>query len=106
MAQPFTPTYSDPARVLDDLRVNGYAALTPEALSEACGVAATDLRALSPGWDDLPPDNYRKDGGRYRSRRHACFVADNDHLLLHPHRAHWQSLDYNALHGGMQRWFE
>jgi hypothetical protein len=23
-----------------------------------------------------------------------------------PHRAHWQSLDYNALHGGIERWFE
>ena len=23
-----------------------------------------------------------------------------------PHRAHWQPTDYNALHGGMERWFE
>jgi hypothetical protein len=23
-----------------------------------------------------------------------------------PHRAQWQPLEYNALHGGMQRWFE
>jgi hypothetical protein len=23
-----------------------------------------------------------------------------------PHRAHWQPLEYNALHGVMQRWFE
>ncbi|MBE7940087.1 2OG-Fe dioxygenase family protein, partial [Ramlibacter aquaticus] len=23
-----------------------------------------------------------------------------------PHRAHWQPLEYNALHGGMQRWFD
>ena len=22
------------------------------------------------------------------------------------HRAHWQPLDYNALHGGIERWFE
>ena len=26
-------------------------------------------------------------------------------LTLAPHRAHWQPLDYNALHGGIQRWF-
>src|SRR5690606_26327656 len=106
MAQPFTPTYSDPARVLDDLRVNGYAALTPDALAEVCGVAGADLATLGPGWDALPADQYLKDGGRYRSRRHSCFVADGGQLLLQPHRAHWQSLDYNALHGGMQRWFE
>jgi hypothetical protein len=23
-----------------------------------------------------------------------------------PHRAHWQSVDYNALHGGIERWFD
>jgi hypothetical protein len=23
-----------------------------------------------------------------------------------PHRAHWQPTDYNALHGGFERWFE
>jgi len=23
-----------------------------------------------------------------------------------PHRAHWQPVSYNALHGGMERWFE
>ena len=27
-------------------------------------------------------------------------------LLQAPHRAHWQPVEYNALHGGMQRWFE
>ena len=29
-----------------------------------------------------------------------------DALSLVPHRAHWQSVDYNALHGGIERWFE
>ena len=106
MAHPFTPTYSDPARVLGDIRVNGCAALTPESLAGIAGVSVADLQALSPGWDDLPPDNYLKDGGRYRSRRHSCFVADDATLTQTPHRAHWQSLDYNALHGGMERWFE
>jgi hypothetical protein len=23
-----------------------------------------------------------------------------------PHRAHWQPVEYNALHGGLERWFE
>jgi hypothetical protein len=27
-------------------------------------------------------------------------------LVVVPHRAHWQSVDYNALHGGIERWFE
>jgi hypothetical protein len=27
-------------------------------------------------------------------------------VLAQPHRAHWQPVEYNALHGGMERWFE
>ncbi len=104
--EPFAPTYSDPARVIDDIRTHGYAALTPESLSALGGSTPAGLQALTPSWDSLPPDNYLRDGGRYRSRRHSCFVADGGVLALQPHRAHWQSLDYNALHGGMQRWFE
>ena len=64
---------------------------------------AVDMQLLT---DDLPPDAFLKDGGRYRKRRHACFVAEADGLHQVPHRMHWQSVDYNALHGGMERWFE
>ena len=51
-------------------------------------------------------DGYLKDGGRYRKRRHACFIAEAGQLQQVPHRMHWQPVEYNALHGGMQRWFE
>jgi hypothetical protein len=65
-----------------------------------------ELLALSPDWDNMPPDNYLKDGGRYRRRRHSSFVFEHDALSQVPHRAHWQPISYNALHGGMERWFE
>ena len=67
-----------------------------------------DVLALAAEWDALPRDPYLRDGGRYRYRRHGCFVIDvaAARLELAPHRAHWQSTQYNALHGGMQRWFE
>lgn len=106
MSHPFTPAYSDAARALDDVAREGHAALTPEAFAALAGVTLPALAALQPSWNDLPADAYLKDGGRYRSRRHACFVAEGGALRQVPHRAHWQSLDYNALHGGMQRWFE
>ncbi len=63
---------------------------------------------LAPSWEHLPPDAHLKDGGHYRKRRHACFVHDpaSGHLAQAPHRAHWQPTDYNALHGGFERWFE
>ena len=65
-----------------------------------------DLVALSPSWDDLPHDNYLKDGGHYRRRRHSSFIFENNVCKQIPHRAHWQPVDYNALHGGMERLFE
>ena len=63
---------------------------------------------LTDSWDRLPPDAHLKDGGRYRRRRHACFIQEvpSDALTLVPHRAHWQPTDYNALHGGFERWFD
>ena len=69
------------------------------------GVEEANLLSLCADWDGLPPDDYLKDGGRYRRRRHSCFVAEAGQVRQVPHRAHWQPLEYNALHGGMQRWF-
>lgn len=84
----------------------GYGMLNAASVAEWAGCQLNALQALSPDWDDMPPDNYLKDGGRYRRRRHSSFVFENGALHPVPHRAHWQSLDYNALHGGMERWFE
>ena len=92
--------------VLARMRERGYAVLGAAAVARLCGVGLDALAALVPSWDDLQPDHYLKDGGNYRKRRHSCFLVDGDRVVQAPHRAHWQSLDYNALHGGMQRWFE
>jgi hypothetical protein len=32
-------------------------------------------------------------------------VLQGDDLQQVPHRPHWQPVEYNALHGGMERWF-
>lgn len=84
----------------------GYAVLDAPGVRGWAGCDGQALDALRASWDDLPPDNYLKDGGHYRQRRHSCFVVDGDSIVQSPHRAHWQPLEYNALHGGMQRWFE
>ena len=67
-----------------------------------------DWAALARTWNNLPPDAHLKDGGHYRKRRHACYVQDTatGALVQTPHRAHWQPTDYNALHGGFERWFD
>ena len=93
-------------RLLPAMREHGYAVLAPEAVAELCGVKPAMLDALKDSWNALAPDQYLRDGGSYRKRRHACFVVDGDRIERAPHRAHWQSQDYNALHGGLRRWFE
>lgn len=106
MVATFLPPFTAAQDLQPRMRERGYAVLAPDALAAAAGVAIADLQALTPDWNDLEVDQYLKDGGRYRRRRHSCFVADDAALVQAPHRAHWQSLDYNALHGGMHRWFE
>ncbi|MGV3570209.1 MAG: 2OG-Fe dioxygenase family protein [Ramlibacter sp.] len=100
------PAYTYPDQVTALLRQQGYVVLSPAGVAEWSGCPLDGLQALQASWDDLPPDAYLKDGGRYRRRRHSCFVARDGRLEQAPHRAHWQPLEYNALHGGMQRWFE
>ncbi|MFL6591546.1 MAG: 2OG-Fe dioxygenase family protein [Luteimonas sp.] len=102
LSAPLTPADG----LLPQLRERGYAVLAPQAMAAVCAVELDALDALRPSWDDLQPDHYLKDGGNYRKRRHSCFVVTDGAIEQTPHRAHWQSQDYNALHGGMHRWFE
>ena len=106
MAVTFPPPYTPEGAEQAALRDEGYAVLSPAGVAAATGIAERAIAGLGIGWDDLPPDDYLRDGGRYRRRRHSCFVVDGDDVRLAPHRAHWQSLDYNALHGGMERMYQ
>ncbi len=106
MTTSFTPpSLAEPAELGAVLDRQGYAVLNADAVSTLSHCAAPDLQALRPLWAGLPPDAYLKDGGRYRRRRHACFEVDGTVIRPVPHRPHWQPVEYNALHGGMQRLF-
>jgi hypothetical protein len=100
------PPFTAPAELSHDLRTAGYALLSPADVAALAGCAIADLDALAPSWDHLALDNYLKDGGHYRRRRHSCFIDDGATLTQTAHRAHWQPIEYNALHGGMHRLFE
>ena len=106
MVASFTAPKTAPGGVDDALRSRGYAVLAPADVAALADISLAELDALMPSWDDLQLDHYLKDGGNYRKRRHSCFIAEGGELQQVPHRVHWQSLDYNALHGGMQRMFE
>jgi hypothetical protein len=102
----FHPPFTAASSADDQVVEQGFAVLAPSATLQWLQQPLPALQALLPFWDDLPPDPHLKDGGRYRSRRHSCWVVDETQCQLQTHRAHWQSVDYNALHGGIERWFE
>ncbi|HSW11989.1 MAG TPA: 2OG-Fe dioxygenase family protein [Solimonas sp.] len=69
--------------------------------------ALDDWEHFAASWDDLAVDMHMADGGRYRRRRHAVYVATaKGPIERRPHQPHYQSLDYNRLNGGVARWFE
>jgi hypothetical protein len=98
----------DDADPVSAMRARGFALLGAAQLRGACGVDEDALRSLEPSWSDLPPDTHLRDRGGYRYRRHASYMLDlaDGTLTRMPHRAHWQPVDYNALHGGIERWFQ
>ena len=99
---PLTPVKELP----QSLRDQGYAVLSAQDVAKIAHVDLEQLLGLNQFWEGLPRDPYLKDGGRYRFRRHSSFEMKGESLTIVPHRAHWQSVDYNALHGGIERWFE
>lgn len=91
----------------ETLRERGHAVLDVSGLASLIGeVGLRELQDMVPLWDDLPPDAHLRDGGRYRRRRHGCFIVTGETVEAVPHRPHWQPAVYNALHGGIERWFE
>jgi hypothetical protein len=102
----FTPPYTHPQNLHASLKQQGWALLPGADVAQLAGCTMEQLLALRASWNHLGPDNYLKDAGKYRSRRHASVTVQAGTVQAVPHRAHWQPLEYNALHGGMERWFE
>jgi hypothetical protein len=95
-------------QLTDALRTDGYKfvqAPDMHGLLEQTG-PLTDWAAFAASWNDLGPDTYMADGGRYRKRRHAVFSVSAEGVARLPAQPHYQSRDYNTLNGGIERWFE
>jgi len=66
-----------------------------------------EWECFADSWDRLPRDTFMGDGGQYRYRRHAIYAAaSGDAAQIMPPGPHFQSRAYNALNGGIERWFE
>ena len=88
------------------LRGGGFVFAEAPDMRAALGTALHDWPAFAASWNDLGLDTYMADGGRYRKRRHAAFRAAPNGITRKPNQPHYQSRDFNALNGGIARWFE
>ncbi|MGH8073257.1 MAG: 2OG-Fe dioxygenase family protein [Lysobacter sp.] len=66
-----------------------------------------DWAGFAGSWDELGVDTYLAATGRQRRRRHCVFSAlPGGPVIPEPHQPHYQSVDYNRLQGGIERWFD
>ena len=92
----------------ETLTRDGYAFVPAEPMRQALRATGPldDWSVFTASWDDLAPDTYLTNYGRYRRRRHAVFAATALELVRCAHEPHYQSREYNVLQGGIARWFE
>jgi hypothetical protein len=104
---------------LSDVKTPALDALRERILREGFVLAgAGDMRpligelrdwdAFAASWNDLVLDTHLPEGHRYRRRRHATLSAKavEREFRVEPHRPHFQTVEYNPLVGGIERWFE
>jgi hypothetical protein len=85
----------------------GFARLTPAQTAARLACPPAALAAFADSWNRLELDGFMADGGRYRRRRLANFMAlpgEAGHRRG-LHRPHFQSTVHNKLNGGVDRWF-
>jgi hypothetical protein len=85
----------------------GFVSVAASRLRRLAGEAVLPgWPAFAESWDHLEIDEHMADGGRFRRRRYARFRVEGGALTREAHGPHFQSLAYNALNGGVDRWFE
>jgi hypothetical protein len=101
----FSPPYTPLASATQALQQDGFALLRADDLINLCQCPRQSWDELALFWQHLEPDQYLKDGGKYRQRKHASVLINHHDVSIIPYRPHFQPTSYNALHGGMDRWF-
>ncbi len=91
------------SEIANTLRESGFAILEPATV--ATWLNASDWALFQKSWNELDLDTHMADQGSYRRRRYAVFHTHDDKIVHQQHQAHYQSLDYNPVNGGIERWF-
>jgi hypothetical protein len=97
------------AGFVDQIADKGFAFVGADDFHSALEAAGplTDWDQFAASWNDLELDAHMADGGRYRRRRYAVYAASRDGAIERAvHQPHFQARHYNALNGGIPRWFE
>lgn len=95
-----------PMSLAEKLRGPGFVRLRPAEMQQALAIAPAALDEFARSWERLETDGFMADGGRYRLRRHANFLAlPGARPRRGLHRPHFQASVHNTLNGGVDRWF-
>jgi hypothetical protein len=92
---------------LAQVQAQGFARLRPAETAALLAAPDAALGDFAASWDRLKTDGFMADGGRYRRRRLANFLAlpGRPGHLRGLHRPHFQASVHNKLNGGVDRWF-
>lgn len=92
---------------LQAVRAQGFARLSPAESAVRLACPPDALAAFAGSWNRLELDGFMADGGRYRRRRLANFLAIPGEAGHRRglHRPHFQATVHNTLNGGVDRWF-
>jgi hypothetical protein len=105
-----SPTHTDQqltTGLSNDLARTGFARVPAAQFKQwLANVDWTGWTEFAVSWNDLGIDTYMADGGRYRRRRFEAYAVSAHTIQRKPRQPHYQSRDYNAINGGIERWFE
>ncbi|MDB5415198.1 MAG: hypothetical protein JWR10_3533 [Rubritepida sp.] len=91
----------------DEVAERGFTRLRPEAVRALIPAPDAALADFADSWSRLEMDGFMADGGTYRRRRLANFLAVPGEVPHRRglHRPHFQASVHNKLNGGVDRWF-
>ena len=81
----FSPPYTSLTRSVQTLQEKGFALLSSDDFFSLSEHSRIDWEILAHSWHHLTEDQYLKDGGKYRQRKHASLTFWHSlEILINP----------------------